>query len=166
MTSHSIFGVAADLALGEIEPPADPEYPAADRWTWIGGLYASPEWGLITLIPDLPPIAVNHISTACSAMATRTSDRQQWQAIDTLAHVGLSTAPAGSGLSLAWSAVLDTCTDAFDDLAGNEFGGSEAIVGAVAAVHRQHSNAVAARFTTNAIDAWIRQLSTHSAGAA
>lgn len=166
MSPKSLFGAAADLVIGDIETPADAEHPDADRWAWIGGLYASPEWGLVTAIPDLPPIAISQISRACTAMIDRASSPEQWEAIKELAQAGLSTSQPNGALNFAWSAVLDTCIDAFDHLAGRQFFGNEAIMGAVLAVRSQHSEAAAARFAANAIDAWTGIRETRSAGAA
>lgn len=148
------FGTAAELAIGDLEAPIDPEYPDADRWEWIGGLYASPEWGLVTMVPDVPTIAISRISRACRAMADQASSSEQWESIRKLAQAGFSTSTPNGPLNFAWSAVLDTCVDAFDHLAGRQFVGNEAIMGAVLAVRSQHSEAVAAQFAANAIDAW------------
>lgn len=166
MSTESYFGAAADLVLRDFETPADPEHPDADRWAWFGGLYASPEWGLVTVIPNLPPIAFGRISRACNAIVDRASSAEQWEAIKELAQAGLLASPPNGALNFTWSAVLDTCIDAFDHLAGREFVGNEAIMGAVLAVRIQHSEAAAARFAANAIDAWTDRRETRPAGAA
>lgn len=56
------------------------------------------------------------------------------------------------------AAAIDTATDAFDYLAGHDFGGLEAILGAFEAVLTQYPAPVAAAFVDGALTAWARQL--------
>ncbi|MET4614117.1 hypothetical protein ABIC28_005130 [Rhodococcus sp. PvR044] len=151
------FGILGALAQGDLEPPASDDYPAADRWSWFAGLYADQTWGLVAAIPEFPRFAADQLASVCRATAAETATVEEWQAINALALAGRAAAHSPS-LALAWTAVLDTCTDAYDHLAGKTFGGSEAVLGAVEAVLHQHPEPNAAAFVDGALTAWTRQL--------
>ncbi len=82
------------------------------------------------------------------------------QAIKEVATAGRATAQSQS-VDLAWSAVLDTCGDAFDHLAGRRFGGLEAILGSIEAVLHEHDAPIARTFVDDAYSTWERQLTSH-----
>lgn len=155
--TRSGFGILGELQQGGLEQPASDDYPAADRWAWFADLYADQTWGLVAAIPGFPRFAADLIASVCRATATETATVDQWQAINALALAGLEAAPSPS-LNLAWTAVLDTCSDAYDHLAGETFGGLEAVLGAVEAVLHQHPEPNAAAFVDGALTAWSRQL--------
>lgn len=157
MPSQTLRATLDALAHGLIEPPASDSHSAVDRWSWFADLYADQAWGLVAAIPGFPRMAADQIAAACRATAVGTATIEQWQAIDSLANAGL-TAASTRGLTLAWSAVVDSTTDAFDHLAGHTFGGLEAVVGAFEAVLVQHPAPVAATFVDGAVTAWARQL--------
>ncbi|BCN46601.1 hypothetical protein [Prescottella equi] len=158
MTSSRSLRVTLEaLAQGLAEPPASDDHSTVDRWTWFSGLYADQTWGLVAAIPGFPRIAADQIAGACRATASGTATVDQWRAIDSLAASGLAATQTRS-LTLAWSAAIDTATDAFDYLAGHDFGGLEAILGAFEAVLTQYPAPVAAAFVDGALTAWARQL--------
>lgn len=158
MTARSPFCVLNEIAAGVIEQPASDEHSDLDRWSWFADLYAGP-WGLVVAIPGFHRIVAEQIAAACRATATGTATVEQWQAIAALASAG-EAASQSHGLSLAWSAVSDTSTDAIDHLTGAGFGGLEAVLGAIGAVLHQHSEPQAAAFLDSALAAWAHQLAS------
>lgn len=156
MTQRSGYDLLHAVARGAVEPPASDAFPAVDRWRWFADLYAHPAWGLVSVIPSFPQIAAGQVAAACRATAARTATPEQWGAVKVLAHAGLETTQTRA-LALVWSAVSDTCTDAADHLDGLDFGGLEAVLGAVEAVLHQHTDPVAAAFFDSACAAWNRR---------
>lgn len=158
MTSSRPLRVTLEaFAQGLAEPPASDGHSAADRWTWFSSLYADQTWGLVAAVPGFPRMAADQIAGACVSTASGTATVEQWRALDSLATSGLAAAQTRS-VTLAWTAAIDTVTDAFDHLAGHDFGGIEAILGAFEAVLAQHPAPVAASFVDRALAAWARQL--------
>lgn len=163
MIDYSTLTLSQSISLGTVELATD-EHPDQDRWLWFGDLYADPEWGLRSVFPDFSPTVAGSIHTACNAMSTgtfspaqRSELAEQWRAVAALAREERDSAPT-EALEIAWSAVLDTCTDAADYLAGRAFGGLEAILGVSCAVALQRSEADAASFINRAHCAWHAQL--------
>jgi hypothetical protein len=148
------------LSYAVIDAPAGDDHPAADRWRWFADLYGNRTWGLVSTVEGFPRMAADQIATACRDTAAQRATIEQWQAIKEVATAGRAAAPSQS-VDLAWSAVLDTCGDAFDHLAGRRFGGLEAILGSIEAVLHEHDVPIARTFVNDAYSTWERQLTSH-----
>lgn len=145
--------IADAIGLGAVEPPATDLYRATERWSWIADLYDDSTWGLTTAVPGFPQTAAAQIADACRATAAATSSVAQWLSIDALAAAGLTTALTRP-LALAWEAAVETATDGLDHLAGQAFGGAEAVAAAFGAVLAHHPAPIAAKFIDASLDAW------------
>ncbi|RZL21812.1 MAG: hypothetical protein EOP31_26365 [Rhodococcus sp. (in: high G+C Gram-positive bacteria)] len=165
MTGPSPVAQLDALARGIVEAPASDCHPAADRWTWFADLYADQTWGLVTAVPEFPRIAADQAAMACRATAMQSATAEQWSALETLSAAGLATANTHS-LKMAWTALTDTCIDARDHLAGNDFGGLEAILCVIEAVLCRHQESITAIFISDAYAAWDRQIESHDRKAA
>ncbi|WP_064444705.1 hypothetical protein [Rhodococcus sp. YH3-3] len=165
MTGRWPFALLDALAQGIVEAPASDSHLAADRWAWFADLYADRTWGLVAVIPEFPRIAADQAAMACRATAMQAATLEQWSALETLSAAGLATADTHS-LRMAWNALSDTCVDARDHLAGNDFGGLETVLGALEALLHRQPETITATFISDACAAWDRQIESRDRKAA
>lgn len=151
------------LAHGLIDPPAGDDHPARERWQWFADLYSDRTWGLVAAVDGFPRMVADQIAAACRDTADRTATIEQWKAVKDVAITARSAAQSES-LELAWSAVIDTCTDALDHLAGYTFGGLEAILGALDAIQHEHTHEAAMSLVNDAYTAWEKRRIQHLLG--
>ncbi|MFF0818062.1 hypothetical protein ACFYVR_23290 [Rhodococcus sp. NPDC003318] len=141
------------IAWGITDPPASEDHAEVDRWAWFAGLYADRRWGLVSAIPTLPYSYTDQVAVACRLTGLGRATLTMWRRVAGLVETGIVNA-SSNGERLAWSAIADTVTDAYDHISGRQFSGTEAVLGVFAAVHSSCSARGAARFVATALAEW------------
>lgn len=139
---------------GYLPQPADEDADPVARWTWLGGLYTDPVWGVAAHFPDLGAAAVALIAGACGAAAQGAACLAQWDAVAELAADRIETT---TGMARhVWDSVAELAHDGRNHCAGRRFGAGEAVAAALLALtHAPGDDSAAGTAAVRcAVDAW------------
>jgi hypothetical protein len=138
---------------GYLPQPADEDADPVARWTWLGGLYTDPVWGVAAHFPDLDAAAAALIAGACAA-AQGAASLAQWDAVAELAADRIETAETVTALRV-WDSVAELADAGRHQGVGRRrFGAGEAVASALLALVHGHDSAAGKAAVRCAVAAW------------